>query len=217
MKRLAALACIVALTGCAQDEVAPDEQENEDAVAQSPLNAIGGFLITLPDGSQQLNVAREDGSFYAVNEITGSGSWTSEDGTFCASPDAQWEEEGACYTFTDIGEDGTYVATGNANGEVTVLRIDQDNVGEGAPEHAVGAHLLTIGDGSQFVAISKPDGTYVEGPLAGTGTFGIEGEERCWSFAGEAEACVTVGEWEEDGSFTVYPTEGVSYTVQKIL
>ena len=233
MKKLIALTWAISLAACGQTEdtgePSPESdtsvvEESEDVELASttplipdPVEATGGFLRTFADGSQQINIWRDDMTFYHANQVNSPvGNWSGEGNKVCFDPHAAGRDT-HCRTFGTVGANGTFSATSDDGHVLIATRLDRDLApGEQAMPEA-GVYLLEWEDGEQFISINSADGTYHGATVVGNGTYRIEDGKRCAQMEGSAEGCETLGEWQEDSSFEGTLQQGTSFEVKQLL
>lgn len=127
MKKIFAIAAIMALSACGGDADVEDVVVEDVAVVEvSP--AAGTFTGTTEDGTVWTSVLNEDGTYIDTTggEVTETGSWTDTNGQICFVPDvAEGEEPGptTCSTMGEIAEDGTVTVTSAEGEEMTIQKV----------------------------------------------------------------------------------------------
>jgi hypothetical protein len=213
MKKFLLIAPLALIAACQQQASTPAA----GSATVDPLTVTGALLVTAPDGSQSLNVIRDDGTYYETQGAMSTGKWAAQDGKICITPAAA-NAQANCFGFSTVGDDGTYMTTGGAGAGIKVKRIDQDDTAGSTPEHQVGAYLITETDGSQTIAVHSKNGTYHEAGFSGQGTSRVADGKRCFDPAGDApETCSSAGDVYADGAFTYHDADGGTGLVQPLI
>ncbi len=129
MRKLILIGGVLALAACngeaevTEEEAAPAEEVVEVA------SVVGTYNGTSDDGSEWTATINEDGTSDVTvdGEVVDSATWrTNEEGLTCFTgvPD-EGEEAGEeeCYTFGEVGEDGSVEVTGADGESQTVIKV----------------------------------------------------------------------------------------------
>lgn len=131
MRKLVLIVGVLALAGCNSEADTTDEDVVEEEVVEAP-SVAGTYNGTSDDGEAWTGIIHEDGTMEIVvnDEVVETGTWrTNEEGMTCFMdtpeegevPDAEPDED--CYTFGEVGEDGTVVVTGADGESDTVIKV----------------------------------------------------------------------------------------------
>lgn len=126
MKKFFLLAGVASLAACSQP--APEAVEEEPAVEEVAVSDdVGTYDVTDADGNSWQTVINADGTYANSTEGEDSnGSWRrDEEGKMCFTSAAEGAEE-SCWTDSEPGEDGSWVATGPEGETVTVRRVAEE-------------------------------------------------------------------------------------------
>ncbi|WAT18481.1 hypothetical protein OZN62_02555 [Aurantiacibacter sp. MUD11] len=128
MRKLVIITGVLALAACGGEaEVAEEEAVVEEAVEVAAV--VGTYNGTTDEGEEWSATINEDGttSVTVDGEVVETGTWRSaDDGTTCFITDtAEGEEpdEEDCYTFGEVGEDGSVTVTGADGESDTVTKV----------------------------------------------------------------------------------------------
>lgn len=126
MKRLIAIAGVIALGACSESAPAPEpveEAEAEEAATDWSAWA-GSYDIAYEDGSAAVLTVRDTGTYEVVlgeDTLTGTVEM-GEGGEICYTND-DGETPTQCWTNSEAAEDGSWTSTSEAGETVTVTRI----------------------------------------------------------------------------------------------
>ena len=131
MKKIFAVASVVALAACAEAEApSPEEEAPVEEMAQSAV-VPGNYEITWPDGTVSSTTIGEDGTFTGVNAEgeEGSGTVADVDGKACFDfPDD--DQDALCWTAGEPGEDGSFTSTADDGTVVSVRPVVEEAAAE---------------------------------------------------------------------------------------
>jgi len=210
MKRVFLIASMLTLAGCGEADDPPPPAE-EETPAISALDETGAALLSFPDGTEAINFATADGSYYG-GPVVGPdfAMWSVKDGKGCIDPP---DEDEFCFTYGPVAEDGTFPVEGDDGLLATLTPLGVSyTVGE-IPPYQADAVLVDFPDGTRGMSIWTDDGKSYLTREVQTGTWRNEGDKRCFLPDGGQEGCSTPGPVGEDKSFTVIPDEGEPFTV----
>lgn len=189
------------LAGCSQAE------DSAEDTAAAPVTAdpgsFGPVMVTLPDGTQMLNVSTDDGVFYSAPFEGEPGAWTTDGDQLCVDPAG--DEPPFCFTAGPVQEDGTFENT-SVDGEPlggTWRRLTGS--AEGGP---AGSYFGTMSDGSNRLVIWTEDGRTYGTASPQRGAWRVVDGKRCGKLdTATEENCGTPGVIAEDGSWTGTPDD----------
>lgn len=129
MKKLIALAAVLALAACAepaqQEEAAAPAATEAPAVAVANGSPPGTYEATGPDGTVGTTVINADGTYTdtaADGTVVAEGTWAVVDGKTCFTPTTEGMEP-MCFTESAPAEDGSFTATPDSGDPVTVRPV----------------------------------------------------------------------------------------------
>lgn len=128
MRKLVLVAGVLALAACSGDaEVTEDEAVDEEVVEVASV--VGSYNGTSDDGTEWTATINEDGTSDIIvdGEVVDSATWrTNEEGLTCFMDVPEEGEEAGeeeCYTFGEVGEDGSVTVTGTDGESETVIKV----------------------------------------------------------------------------------------------
>lgn len=130
MRKLVLVAGVLALAACNGDaEVTEDEAVEEEEVVAEVASVVGTYNGTGDDGTEWTATINEDGTSDVTvgGEVVDSATWrTNEEGMTCFTGVPEEGEEAGeeeCYTFGEVGEDGSVEVTGTDGESQTVMKV----------------------------------------------------------------------------------------------
>ncbi|UIP05671.1 hypothetical protein LY632_08080 [Erythrobacter sp. SDW2] len=117
---------LVAVAACSKPAPAPAPEPAAEETAAAPAVANGSgpgtYEVTGEDGSVGTSIINADGTYSdldADGKVVAEGTWAVKDGKTCFTPKAEGAEE-ECYTESAPAADGSFTATSDKGGSVTV-------------------------------------------------------------------------------------------------
>lgn len=128
MRKLVLVAGALALAACNGDADVAEEVVEEEVV-EEVASVVGTYNGTGDDGTEWTATINEDGTSDVTvdGEVVDSTTWrTNEEGMTCFTGVADEGEEASeeeCYTFGEVGEDGSVEVTGTDGESRTVMKV----------------------------------------------------------------------------------------------
>lgn len=129
MKTIISICALATLAACSGANETEDETPTGEEVAVDEAGAswAGTYQATTEEGETWTSTLDEDGTY--SDEMNGealeSGTWAEVGEQVCFYPDVEAgaEAEETCFTAGEMGEDGTFEATGPDGATMTITKI----------------------------------------------------------------------------------------------
>ncbi len=212
MKKFATACSLVLLSACGQS----GEDDDGTASAEVVAGYTGAFIETQGDGTRFIAYASESGAEYsALMDADSEGTWAVENEKLCLTYTVPSEVH-LCMTFAAVDADGNMQATLEADGQSAHLpmQVVSASVDPGTvPPLGAGAYLI----GGSTLLVLTPDGKAVDGDNVVTGTWRVDGDQRCYTgraaVSPTEEDCSTPGAPAADGTIPTTNFVGSPITV----